>query len=81
MAICFFSKSKITPSEMAAILEVTGFSSPDELFSMNKKQYRSLAKQFHTGAYDVQHEKDHKFEKEVFAIVSEIYSNSPNEGV
>ena len=77
----YFSKSNITQDEMKAILDVTGIESPEQLFSMNKKQYRTLAKQFHTGQYKEEQEKEHQFEKQVFNIISEIYSNSPNEGV
>ena len=80
-ANCYFAKSKISKDEMDAILDITGFSSPDELFAMNKKQYRTLVKQFHTGQYKEEEEKEHQFEKDVFNIISQIYSNSPNEGV
>ena len=80
-SIRYFAKSKISKGEMQAILDVTGFNSLDELFSMNKKQYRTLAKKFHTGQYDEAQEKEHQFEKHVFDIISEIYANSPNEGV
>ncbi len=76
-----FAIDAITPTEMKALLEVTGFETQEQLFSMNKKQYRTVAKKFHTGQYDEKEELKHKFEQNVFRIVSEIYSNSPNEGV
>ena len=77
----YFSKSKITPDEMKAILDVTGFTSLDELMNMGKKQYRTAIKPFHTGHYKEEDEVNHQFEKNVFNILSTIYSNSPNEGV
>lgn len=81
----YFSKSKITSDEMKAILDVTGIESPEQLFTINKKQYRTISKNFHPNHMSLQERDSNperaKFEEEVFRIISNIYSNSPNEGV
>ena len=66
---------------MKALLEVTGFETQEELFSMTKKQYRSCAMKFHPDRHGDASPEDQNTTKLIFQILNDIYSNSPNEGV
>ena len=76
-----FAIDAITPAEMKALLEVTGFETQEELFSMTKKQYRSCAMKFHPDRHGDDSPEDQNTTKLIFQILNDIYSNSPNEGV
>lgn len=76
-----FTPSQATKEEIAAILEVTGLDSADTLFNLNKKQYRTLATKFHPDKWQQESKEIQDFASMIFQIISNIYSNSPNEGV
>lgn len=76
-----FTPSQATQEEIDTILEVTGLDNADSLFSLNKVQYRTLAKKFHPDKWQSESKEKQEFASMVFQIISNLYSNSPNEGV
>ena len=76
-----FDPSNIPSKEVDFLLKLTGVESADKLFSINKREYYSLAAKFLPDKYTKQPEQEQKYANLMFQIISNIYRNSPNDGV